>query len=75
MNKREAEIALKSMSDDKTRVEYIDFLLKNEASNTLAYLSFIKTIIKHNQVNPLESIIEYINGAEKETKKRNGINE
>lgn len=28
MNKREAEIALKSMSDDKTRVEYIDFLLK-----------------------------------------------
>lgn len=28
MNKREVEIALKSMNTDNTRIDYIDFLLK-----------------------------------------------
>ncbi len=74
MNKREVEIALKSMNTDNTRIDYIDFLLKKESENTLAYLGFIKTIITHNKINPLESILEYIESCEKETKLRNNIN-
>ena len=73
MNKAEVKKALSNINDDETRVKYIDSLLKNEAESTLAYLGFIKMIIKHNKVDPLDSIMTYIQGAENETKARNGI--
>ena len=73
MNKNEVEKALKNIDNDETRINYIDFLLKQESENTLAYLGFIKTIIEYNKVDPLESILQYIASCEKETKLRNKI--
>lgn len=73
MNKNEIEKALKNIDNDESRIKYIDFLLKQESENTLAYLGFIKTIIEYNKVDPLESIIQYITSCEKETKLRNKI--
>lgn len=73
MNKNEIEKALKNIDNDESRIKYIDFLLKQESENTLAYLGFIKTIIEYNKVDPLESIIQYITSCKKETKLRNKI--
>lgn len=73
MNKQEVEKALKNMNNDETRMNYIDFLLKQESESTLAYLGFIKMVITHNKQDPLECILQYIESSEKETKLRNNI--